>query len=81
MKTTIDISDALFQAAKKRANEQGTTFRALVEEGLRSVLQEPSVNQGFTLRDESVTGNGLHPDVGDGGWERIAELIYEGRGT
>ena len=38
MKTTIDINDELFRSARQRANETGTTFRALVEEGLRQVL-------------------------------------------
>lgn len=38
MKTTIDVSDALFVIAKNVARERQTTLRALVEEGL---LQNP----------------------------------------
>ncbi len=81
IKTTIEISDALLRAAKKRANDHGTTLRELVEEGLRSVLQgEPRGGKAFTLRDASVDGDGLHPSVREGSWDRIAELTYEGRG-
>jgi hypothetical protein len=35
MKTTIELSDALFEQAKVAAKEQGTTLKALVENGLR----------------------------------------------
>jgi hypothetical protein len=33
MKTTLDISDAILARAKKLAKREGTTVRALVEEG------------------------------------------------
>jgi Arc/MetJ family transcription regulator len=80
MKTTIEVSDALLEAAKRHARERGTTLRALVEEGLRGVLESAPSAVEFTLRDASVDGNGLHPDLREGGWERIAERTYEGRG-
>lgn len=35
MKTTIEISDALFATAKEVAHSRQTTLRALIEEGLR----------------------------------------------
>lgn len=38
MRTSLDIQDELFQAARRRAMEEGTTFRALVERGLAIVL-------------------------------------------
>jgi len=53
MKTTIDIHDELFRQAREHAAETGTTFRALVEEGLRCVLDrtnEPQSAQPFELR-------------------------------
>lgn len=78
MKTTVEISDALLEAAKRVARERGTTLRALVEEGLRAVVE--AERSDFELRDASVSGTGLHPDVKEGGWERIIELAYEGRG-
>ncbi len=80
MKTTVEISDALFDAAKRHARERGTTLRALVEEGLRTVLDSTPDADAFTLRDASVAGKGLRPDIREGDWERITEATYEGRG-
>lgn len=39
MRTTINLPDALAEAAKARAAAEGRTFTSLVEEGLRAVLQ------------------------------------------
>ena len=80
MKTTIEISDALLGAAKRRAREQGISLRALVEEALRAILASEEASGAFTLRDASVAGSGLRPDVREGGWDRVLELTYEGHG-
>jgi hypothetical protein len=44
MRTTINLPDALAEAAKARAAAEGRTFTSLVEEGLRAVLQLPSAD-------------------------------------
>jgi hypothetical protein len=80
MKTTIDLSDALVEAAKRHARARGTTLRAVVEEGLRVVLESDGAATSFKLRDASVNGRGIRPEVREGGWERIAELVYERHG-
>ena len=80
MKTTVEISDALFDAAKRHARDRGTTLRELVEEGLRTVLDSRPNEDAFALRDASVEGEGLRPDMREGDWDRIAEVAYEGRG-
>jgi hypothetical protein len=80
MKTTVEISDQLLQSAKRMAAEEGTTVRALIEEGLRRVTQERAKKPKFRLRRVSFRGNGLHPEVQEGSWEPIRDLIYEGRG-
>ena len=82
MKTTIDIADALFERAKLVAERDHTTFRALVEEGLLSVLERRATTQvPFQLRDASVDGNGLHPGVDLLNRDQMLALIYEGRGA
>ena len=58
MKTTIDLTDALFITAKQHAQQRQTTLRALVEEGLRRVLSEAQAGApvAFKLTDASVQG-------------------------
>lgn len=58
MKTTIDVSDALFNSAKEFAQKSQTTMRALVEEGLRRVLADSQANPkpAFKLKDARVHG-------------------------
>ena len=82
MKTTIDIADPLFERARKVAEREGTTLRALVEEGLRQVLERKTSTRPFKLRDASFRGSckGFSPEFADGNWERIRAAIYEGRG-
>lgn len=80
MKTTIDISDALGEAARRAAEREGSTLRALVEEGLRLVLRQRGRRRRFTLREASFKGRGLNASLRDAGWERIREIAYEGRG-
>jgi Arc/MetJ family transcription regulator len=80
MKTTIEISDPLLAQVRRVTREEGITLRALVEEGLRRVLKERRPGR-FTLRRASFGGSGLQPDVREGSWERVRDLIYKGRGA
>jgi hypothetical protein len=80
MKTTLDISDPLLRDARKIAAREGTTLRALVEQGLRRVVAEKKRRPAFRLRKVTFRGRGLRPELRDAGWEKIRELIYEGRG-
>ena len=82
MKTTIDISKPLLDAARRTAEREGTTLRALVESGLRRILAERKQDPGpFKLRDASYRGEGLQPGVVPGSWEVLRDAIYEGRGA
>jgi hypothetical protein len=79
MKTTVDISDALLQEARRTARDEGTTLRALVEEGLRAVLSRRARADRYVLADRSVGGEGLQPAVRGAGWSEIRDLAYGDR--
>ena len=81
MKTTIEIADSLFEEARRVAARDGTTIRALVEQGLRQVVGERNRRESFKLRRASFKGRGLQPGVEDLEWDRIRELAYKGRGA
>jgi hypothetical protein len=80
MKTTVEIAEPLLAEAKRVAAREGTTIRALIEEGLRRALDRRRRREPFRLRRATFGGNGLRPEVLEGSWERIRDLIYEGRG-
>ena len=80
MKTTIEISDSLFEEAKKLAAKEGTTVRAYVEQGLRRIVAERQSRGVFRLCKATFKGKGLQPGVQDATWERIRETIYQKRG-
>jgi hypothetical protein len=68
MKTTVDLPDDLFVAAKKRAAEERRPLRDLVASGLRVQLQQPARRPRKTRRIAWVTVNGGLPadvDVAD----------------
>lgn len=81
MKTTVEIPDPVLSQARKVAAREGTTVRALIEEGLRKVLGERAKSGEFQLRRASFKGKGLQPELRDAGWDRIRDAAYEGRGT
>ncbi len=81
MKTTVEISDPLLAAARKLAAKKGTTVRALVEEGLRRVIDANRQGGRFKLRDRSWGSGGLRPDLRGASWEQIRDASYQGRGT
>lgn len=74
MKTTIDIADGLFVEAKARARQDGTTLRALVERGLRTVLDETPVAEREPFRIVPF-GEAAGPDE----TEDLERLLREAR--
>jgi hypothetical protein len=78
MKTTIEISDAILERAKQVAAREGTTLRALMEDGLRQVLKARR-SGSFKLRDASVAGNGLTPEFQGASWDKLRDAAYEER--
>lgn len=75
MKTTIDIADPLFDRARRLARERGTTLRALVEDGLRRVLDEPGPAP-FALPDRAVGTPGDPDPTAPLSWAELRAEIY-----
>lgn len=80
MKTTIDIADPLLEKARRVAERDGTTVKALVEAGLRRVIDDREQRGKFRLRRASFKGRGLQPAAQGASWDRLREMAYEGRG-
>lgn len=80
MKTTVEIPGPLLEEAKRLASHEGTTVRALVEQGLRKVLAERRRASSFRLRKASFKGEGLQDGAQGLTWDRLRERTYEGRG-
>ncbi len=81
VKTTVEIADSLMEAAREEAARAHTTVRALIEAGLRRVLEERKKSPPFRLRRASFKGKGLQAPFNDSDWEAIRQRAYEGRGT
>ncbi|MBV9009606.1 MAG: DUF2191 domain-containing protein [Verrucomicrobia bacterium] len=79
MKTTMEIADDLFQRAQQLARREKTTLRALAEQGLRLVLKEKQRQKKPRRWKPLTRGGGLHPEFRDWDWEKVRDLIYEGR--
>jgi Arc/MetJ family transcription regulator len=75
MKTTIEISDALLDEAKRVAAREKSTLRSLVEEGLRQALAtRKKSRKRFQLRLVTFRGDGPQPGMD---WELPRHLAYD----
>jgi len=81
MKTTIQIPNSLLKEVRKLANEENTTLKSLMEEGLRRIISERRRRGKFKLRKATFRGKGLQPHLEGATWDRIRDLSYEGRGA
>jgi hypothetical protein len=80
MKTTVDIPQSLLDEAKRLAANHRTTVKALIEEGLRRVIEEHQRSGTFRLHKATFKGEGLQSDMEGVSWDGIRERAYEGRG-
>lgn len=81
MKTTVEIPDVLLRDARKLAAAEGSTVKALIEQGLRAVVAERKRRGGFTLRKASFRGDGLAAGQSLQDWAAIRDAIYSERGA
>ena len=77
MKTTIDIADPILREARRLAAHEGTTLRALVEQGLRQLIAEKKRKKPYRWQPVIVEGHGLRPELKNATWDEIRDLSYE----
>jgi predicted transcriptional regulator len=82
MKTTVEIGDALLQAAKRMAAARDMTLRMVIEAALRGYLESSAAEAQSRprLRRHSFRGRGLQAGLSESDWATIRERAYEGRG-
>ncbi len=79
MKTTIDIHDELLKRAKRHADKTGQPLRAVVEEGIRLVLEASAKRKPYKLPDKSVGKPGDPFPLASYSWDEIRDIIYNDR--
>ncbi|MBI5707891.1 MAG: hypothetical protein HZC36_12980 [Armatimonadetes bacterium] len=81
MKTTIQIPDLLFRAAKKKALDEGVTLAQLITRALAAEIS-PSHKGAFKFNPGAFTFKGkpgIQPGVDFSNWEQIRALCYGDR--
>jgi len=81
MKTTVELPDSLRREAKRVALRERTTVRALIERGLRTVLDHRRPAARFALRQASFRGDGLAAGTSLRDWDAVRDLVYTERGA
>jgi hypothetical protein len=81
MKTTIDLPDELVKQARRIAQQEGATLRALVEEGLQRSLEARRKTVRRQLDFPSYGGSGLTDALRGAPWSRIRDEIYREHGA
>jgi hypothetical protein len=79
VKTTVEISDALLIRAKRHARKVGRPLRALIEDGLRQVLDAQPPQARYHLEDRSIGEPGGHDPLEAMSWQDLRDEIYGGR--
>ena len=79
MKTTVEIADPVLDRARRLAQEQHTTLRAIIDEALRAFLDARPAQPKFKLRDASFKGvdHGLSPEFANATWQEILDEVYK----
>jgi hypothetical protein len=82
MKTTVELPDDLLERIRAVARRENSTLKALLEEGLRMALNARSRahRRAAPFAVQAFDGDGLTAEFSSGGWERIRDEIYRGRG-
>lgn len=81
MKTTIELQEELLEQVRRMARSEGTTLRALVEEGLQRCLEARRSAVRRDLDFPSYGGSGLTAEFQTPPWCQIRDEVYRERGA
>lgn len=79
MRTSVEITDSLYEQARELAHRRNSTLRELIERGLRKVVREEQddrVDKKFKLRNITYGKGGLKDEFKDASWEEQLEVIH-----
>ena len=76
----MDVHAELLARAKRHAKATGQPLGAVVEDGLRRVLDAPS-SRRYALPDLRVGDPGAPDPLATCSWPELRELIYRGAGA
>jgi hypothetical protein len=78
MKTTVEIPDALLEAAKQASGESDVSLRVLLERALQQELAERAERPRQSKRKDYSYGKvGLRPEFSYDNWAAIRDASYE----
>ena len=81
MKTTIEFPDELIRQVRRVAQQEGTSLRALVEEGLQRSLEARRQVVRRPLDFPIYGGSGRTHEFQDVPWSRVRAEVYRERGA
>jgi hypothetical protein len=81
MKTTIDLPDELMDQARRVARQEGSTLRALVEEGLQRSLRARQQASHRQFDFPSYGESGLTDEFKGASWSRFRDEVYREQGS
>lgn len=81
MKTTIELPDELVKQARRVAQQEGASLRALVEEGLQRSLEARRLAARRVLDFPTYGGSGLTDEFQGSSWSRLRDEIYREHGA
>ena len=78
MRTTLDINDELLRQVKRRAADEGTSLRAVIESALRAHIGRPRRGTSYRLRWRTEKGR-VRPAVRIEDRDALFDLIEDRR--
>jgi hypothetical protein len=72
----VEISDDLLKRSQQLAKREGTSLRAILEEGLRLAMKSRQMRQRAQFQFPTFGKDGLNEEFRDASWDAIRDTIY-----